>query len=596
VDSNYWSQIATRRLTRRRALAAGAGRATAAAFLAACGGDDADESSPQDRSGLLTQPTDTSSSAKRGGTHRTVWTTHVSWDQSFNTFGLHFTAGYVYSRLMKYKVGTVDKLPDGTLEPDFVESFELNDDGLTATFKTRGNLKFDDRSPTNGRVGDTGDIKFSWDRWVAQNPRAPELSNTKSADAPIIGVTTPDSRTAVMKLAFPFAPLFPMLAFSFHPLIYPRETEGGFDPRSVARGSGAWLVEEDRWPTSISLKRNPNWYENERPYYDNWELINLVDYAQGLAQLKTGGVETFGVRQEDIFGIKNENPSLVMTQRAQFTRNTGGWTYFGLRPGSPFRDDRVRKALSMLIDRDSWLDTFSGRAEWERIGVPVETAWTSFVGPGWSFFLDPREKEIGEGGRNFLYNPAEAKKLLAASGVKTPIETKYWSVATAETPQRTALLGLMQASGDFKFDVNLLATTQQLDDQVAVTQGNFDGMGMKNYAEPPDYDFTHYLVFHPKSTDFFMGALGEDAKMTDFVARQRRELDPKKRADIFKDYQRYAAQTMYYIPQPPGDWKSFSLAQPWVGNNAYFQPWVAGPFAAGQEVNTYLWDDASKRR
>ena len=78
-------------------------------------------SQPQnkDRSGLLLQPTDSSSQAKGAGLTEPAWTTHISWDQSFNTFGLHFTAAYVYSRLMKYKVGTVDKLPDGTLEPDF---------------------------------------------------------------------------------------------------------------------------------------------------------------------------------------------------------------------------------------------------------------------------------------------------------------------------------------------------------------------------------------------------------------------------------------------------------------------------------------------
>src|SRR5688572_26121334 len=132
MDSNYWAHVMKARVSRRRGMALMAGGSAAAALLAACGGDDDDDSSqegtagrPQDRSDLLTQPTDTSASAKRVGTHRTVWTTHVSCDQSFNTFDLHFTAGYVYSRLMKYKLGTVDNLPDGTLEPDFVESFEL---------------------------------------------------------------------------------------------------------------------------------------------------------------------------------------------------------------------------------------------------------------------------------------------------------------------------------------------------------------------------------------------------------------------------------------------------------------------------------------
>src|SRR5690242_7454082 len=107
-DSSYWSSLVSSRASRRRVLALAGGGAASALLLAACGGSDdkpkesSSSSQNKDKSGLLTQPSDTSSQAKRGGTFSTAWTTHLSWDQNFNTFGLQFTAGYVYSRLMKY--------------------------------------------------------------------------------------------------------------------------------------------------------------------------------------------------------------------------------------------------------------------------------------------------------------------------------------------------------------------------------------------------------------------------------------------------------------------------------------------------------------
>src|SRR3712207_4261191 len=67
TSKNYWHRISEHRLTRRRAVAATGGTAAAAAFFLACGGDSSEESSSGDRSGLVTDPVDTSKQAKRGG-------------------------------------------------------------------------------------------------------------------------------------------------------------------------------------------------------------------------------------------------------------------------------------------------------------------------------------------------------------------------------------------------------------------------------------------------------------------------------------------------------------------------------------------------
>jgi peptide/nickel transport system substrate-binding protein len=234
---------------------------------------------------------------------------------------------------------------------------------------------------------------------------------------------------------------------------------------------------------------------------------------------------------------------------------------------------------------------FSNREQFEAVGLPVETRWTGPAGPGLSWAADPKTDELGEGAKNFTYDPAEAKKLLQASGVKLPIAVPYNSWPGLETPDRQALVGMLQATGDFQFTINILEITDWITN-IDTVHGDFDGISIKNYVETTDWDYTIFLKYHPSSSDFWMGIGGEDPKMTDYVNRQRRELDPEKRIEILKEWQKYDAQQMYYIPNKPASWKPFYVAQPWVGNWGYFQPWVE---AIVQGVYNTYWIDESKK-
>src|SRR5436190_2578155 len=138
MNRNYWQQVASTRITRRRALAAATGAGAALALaLSGCGGG-SDSGKPaaetQDQSGLLTRPVDTTKSAKRGGIFKDSVTTdsqYFLYDQNLNGNGSDGIAGWVYSRLVQYRVGTADKLPDGSVDPDLAEGWEVSPDGLT---------------------------------------------------------------------------------------------------------------------------------------------------------------------------------------------------------------------------------------------------------------------------------------------------------------------------------------------------------------------------------------------------------------------------------------------------------------------------------
>jgi ABC-type transport system substrate-binding protein len=572
------------------------GAAAAAAFLAACGGSDK-PSGPKDRSGFLIKPVDQTSAAKRGGTLNIAGPTTTTLEQHLGGSGSLSFGAYVYSQLMRLKLGTYDEPPQGAAEPEFAESYEMSGDGLQVTFRLRG-IKYDNRPPTNGRVSDSSDALYSWKRWETGNIRAPELANSASPDAPVLRAETPDARTIVFKLAFPFAPFLPYLSSPFFPFMYPKEADGGYDTRGTARGTGPWRFEEPAQPLKATLTRNPNYYDKAQPYYDTLNIHEITEPAAILAQLRSGGLDmNLGVLQEDVLALKKIKPDMVMYQKPVFEKGCGG-VFFGFRQGSPFRDERVRKALSMGLDRTLWGDTYSNRKKFEDEGLPVEIKWMGGSGPGYHWYLDPEKNELGEASKLLHYNPGEAKKLLAASGLKLPINSTWHATPTGgggANPLNEGMFGLFEQGGDFKFTRNIIADSTRFFAEVRDSGGNFDGVGIAFYNDHHDFDWTLALKYLPKSTDFWMKTLGEDPKMTEIFNRQRRELDIKKREKIFQEYSKYAVQQMYHLPHYPAGWKPYFIAQPWLGGWGWWQPYIEQYLQGAGQWYTSFWYDASKK-
>jgi ABC-type transport system substrate-binding protein len=132
---------------------------------------------------------------------------------------------------------------------------------------------------------------------------------------------------------------------------------------------------------------------------------------------------------------------------------------------------------------------------------------------------------------------------------------------------------------------------------VQITHGNFKGLAYQAQADHPDPDWTLFNVFHPSSSDYYMGMMGEDQKVTQLVNAQRRELDRQKRNNLLRDFQRYASTKMYYMP-PPGDIRGFSMSQPWISNFNAQVLWLIASFGGAMESQTiypYLWYDETKK-
>src|SRR5690606_1970609 len=136
-------------------------------------------------------------------------------------------------------------------------------------------------------------------------------------------------------------------------------------------------------------------------FLEGLDIKIVPEYAARRSQLVAGNLWTTTIRSEDVINTKEEQPGLNMYADPfpESRRNVIGFSY---RPDSPFHDERIRRAVSMLIERDPWIDAFYNVSKFEELGLPVDARWESHYMAGEApFWIDPQGDGLGAGAANF---------------------------------------------------------------------------------------------------------------------------------------------------------------------------------------------------
>ncbi|HLF76394.1 MAG TPA: ABC transporter substrate-binding protein [Dehalococcoidia bacterium] len=621
----YWNNVVQTRISRRRALAATGATAAGAAFLAACGGGDSGGDSgttaKKDGSGLITEPEDTTKTAKIGGVFKWYHTTEpnhldgIAQGQS----QLNRYNGMVYSSLVSNKMGYKQPSSFNEVIPNMATSWEFSPDRLTLTFKLRQGVKWQNRPPVNNRVFDSSDVVATWNRYIALtgNNKAAN-ANSFNPNAPIMSVTAPDANTVVYKLKEPTSYILQRLANMVTGeagTIQPREAGAGFDPRKDQIGTGGFML--DKWEPSVGLtyKRNPDYWDKEAAFIGTIEVPIIPQYPTGLAAFQAGNIHYFDTRPTDQVATKKQTPALSMYQRliSQNTVNTTigfGWQPWGNLQKSPFLDVRVRQAMSHGIDRDTFIDTFHNVGVFEKEGLPVETYYYTSLGYMPGITLDPRDaKTFGPNAK--YYTPpdvAEAKKLLSAAGFANGFEYPAHFVKAAPFgvtyQQETEVLdgwardlGLKPVPTGIDYNIEYLT-------KFVVAQGKHEGIlyraGAVSSQDPVDY----YVWRYWSKSGPTSGALGADSKgagdlsgdpeVDSLIEKAKAEPDTKKQVTLLQDLQRHLAKMQYCISRP-GNASGFDLAWPAFANYKVWQNDLRTGSANADQNHYYTaWIDETK--
>src|SRR5262249_51133104 len=145
---------------------------------------------------------------KRGGILRVRGWDPVHFDPH-QTISLktHTTLSFVYSRLVRHKVGPEIRPGTFTVEPDLAERWEQPDD-TTYIFHLRHGVKWHNKPPVHGRALVAEDVKFTYDRFLTE----PGNANRYMLDL-VDRVEVVDRYTVKFLLKAPFVWLVSTLAY-----------------------------------------------------------------------------------------------------------------------------------------------------------------------------------------------------------------------------------------------------------------------------------------------------------------------------------------------------------------------------------------------
>lgn len=304
---------------------------------------------------------------------------------------------------------------DGQLIPGQAESWEVSEDGLTWTFHLRDGLKWSDSSDLTAK-----DFEYSWKRVCDPMVAAPYaetvlgmvagFNEAIGGDLDALQVVAQDDKTLVVTLANPCSYFGSLAAFATLSPVQQATVEANGDAWAVAAETyicnGPFYISEWVPGSHILMSKNPNYWNADAIKLDGikWNLIE--DDNAALSAYQTGEVLMIkSVPAEEIPSLR-ENSDFYVDPII-------GTYYLSLNTAkAPFDDARVRKALSLAIDRDYVANTL--------MQGTYSPAY-NFMGPGWvdtdgSQFIDKANGGQAYISENYEANLEEAKQLLADAG------------------------------------------------------------------------------------------------------------------------------------------------------------------------------------
>jgi peptide/nickel transport system substrate-binding protein len=445
-------------------------------------------------------------------------------------FKMHCTLSFVYSRLVRHQVGPEVQPGTFMVEPDLAERWEEVDD-TTYVFHLRQGVRWQNKPPVNGRELVAEDVKFTFDRFLTE----PGNPNRYMLDA-VDRVEVVDRYTVQFLLKEPYVWLVNALAYPWSMWIIAREVVeqyGDLKKPETAIGTGPFLLERYEPNVKTVFKRNPDYFRTGQPYVDGVEWLVISDESTGLAMYRTGQIDCgpdwiWSVRQQDVDALKQSHPHLVYQD---VLNNVTGVIYMRTDL-PPFNDVRVRRAISMAIDRQGIIDGLGTR------GAPTPAVARGLV--EWSLPID----QLGTGAKYYQHNPQEARRLLAEAGYPKGFQTPLHYTGGYGRDLMDAVQLAQQYLKDVGIEVEL--KLQEYGAYVATTfSGKFECMGMGPFGIAWEPDLVLYGSHAPEQRRN-IGHVN-DPTLTAMLKEQRRTKDVEARKQRIFAIQRYMAEQQYYV-------------------------------------------------
>jgi peptide/nickel transport system substrate-binding protein len=271
---------------------------------------------------------------------------------------------------------------DGKYKPALALSWDTSKDGKTITFNLRQGVLFHDGTPFNAQA-----VKSNLDNLIP--PKAKILAGITSVDV-VDGYT--------VKLHLPVYNNLILHHFATNPATWMYSPDAfkknGEDwAKTHPVGTGPFMLKDYQPNTSLTLVKNPHYWQKGLPYLDGIEMAQVSDAMTQVITLKAGQAHAIYDAQLSAAQLKYEGYPLQIAPGGLQGIN------FDTRNSEIFSKLLVRQAMEYAIDKEAIC-----KGPGEGLYTPVYQILAD-TSPDYNRECPPRK-----------YDPAKAKRLLAEAG------------------------------------------------------------------------------------------------------------------------------------------------------------------------------------
>ncbi|MGB3438183.1 MAG: ABC transporter substrate-binding protein [Actinophytocola sp.] len=401
----------------------------------------------------------------------------------------------------------------GEVTPGIGESITPDADGRVWTMKLHAGVSFSDGTPF-----DAAAVRYNYERIADPATKSPLAGLVE-------GVTfaAADERTLTITLPEPNNQFDRTLALNLTHIGSPAALRA--DPAAFAEkpvGAGPFVLKEWVRDDHMTLARNPDYYQEGRPYLDSVTFKVIADPVQRINAVTTGQAQAAVPGSELSFAQRAEGSGLAVTR----AEAGGGPTMMFNTARAPFDDVRARRAVALAID---------GK-DMAAVVDPGSSAPDSLYGPGSPFHPDKRV--LPE------YDKDEAQRLFS-------------ELAADGKPARFTVS--MPASGFFRRTAEYLQSrlSQFSDVEVAIEVLDNASLDRKVF-QAKDFDLSAQIVPVPDPEPNLHKLLHSDGQtnymsysspeMDEALDAGRQSTDDATRAEAYAEVERLVAQEVPILP------------------------------------------------